>query len=302
MLNAVELFIRALEQEYGYSPHTIRAYERDLNLFVKTVPESVLADVSLLNVEHCREWLWQRQQQELSPRTIARGVATLKSFGKWLERQGHVAGNPASRLKSPKPGQSLPRVLSRAQMERILQRFETLASGGDPAAIRDHALIELLYATATRVSEVCGLQVRDVDLHERVIRVLGKGSVERTVPFGIPAQQAMNRYRSEARAQLLDTASSHNQQAWFVGADGAALTPEAVYRLVAKHLADEPGSGPRGPHVLRHTAATHLLDGGADLRVVQELLGHASLESTQVYTHVSTERLAERYQNSHPRA
>ncbi|WP_217131916.1 tyrosine recombinase XerC [Leucobacter chinensis] len=303
MNEAIERFLCALDQEYGYSEHTVRAYARDLSQFEQTVGDEAQHDIAQLTLDDCREWVWRRQQEGLSQRTLARGVATLKSFGGWLERSGTVPGNPASRLRAPKPGKSLPRVLTEDQMERMLSAVEVLASSGDPLAIRDHALFELLYATGARVSELCGLERRGVDLRERTIRVLGKGGSERIVPFGIPAQRAMRRYLEEARPTLAARATTKSDHDWwFLGPRGGMMRPEAVYRVVSAHLAEEPGSGPRGPHVFRHTAATHLLDGGADLRVVQEMLGHRSLESTQVYTHVSTERLAERYRTSHPRA
>lgn len=331
---AIEGFLSAVGYEYGYSPRTVQAYRRDLEQFAVFAndendggdpsadgrtghgsSEEVLEgatrtaqpafDVELLDVELMRAWLWERQQRGLAASTLARNVATLKSFGRWLEQRRLVPGNPASRLQAPKQSRSLPRVLSEAQIAGILARAEQRALGGDPEALRDRAVLELLYAAALRVSELCGLTLDALDLRERTVRVLGKGGKERVAPFGAPAAQALAGYLASARHALAaraDERAAEAAAALFLGNRGQSLSTDAVYRLVSRQLAHEPGSGPRGPHTLRHTAATHLLDGGADLRVVQEMLGHASLGSTQIYTHVSTEKLAQAYRQAHPRA
>jgi len=308
---AIAGFLSAVEFEYGYSPLTVKGYGRDLRDFAafavaecgEAAPRSASAlDVSVIDLELLRAWLWRRQQRGLAPSTLSRNVATLKSFGKWLEHRRLVPSNPASRLKSPKKSRSLPRVLSEDQVGQILDRAAARARTGDPGEIRDRAVLELLYATALRVSELCGLTLAGLDLRERTVQVLGKGGKERVVPLGGPAAQTVGGYLEHARPQLVALAGSDDSGRVFLGNDGRALTSHAVYRLVSRELAQEPGSGPQGPHVLRHSAATHLLNGGADLRVVQEMLGHASLGSTQIYTHVSTERLAETYRQAHPRA
>lgn len=298
----VSKFLAAVNTEYGYSEHTVRAYERDLNQFTEFLTQQGIESPQKISTEHCREWLWIRQQDGLSPRTIARNVASLKSFGRWLEQRGEIAGSFSSRLRAPKAGSSLPRVLSADQIARILDRFERRAASGDPEDSRDRAVFELLYATGLRVSELCSVKLSDIDRENRLIRVMGKGGKERTVPYGGPAGDALATYLADARPALEARAQGNHPEQVFLGNDGLTLSTSAVYRLVSSQLADEPGSGPRGPHTLRHTAATHLIDGGADLRVVQELLGHSSLASTQVYTHVSMERLAERYTQAHPRA
>jgi integrase/recombinase XerC len=172
------------------------------------------------------------------------------------------------------------------------------AGTGDPISLRDLAIIELLYASALRVSELTSLDLGAVDLSRLTVRVMGKGSKERVVPFGVPAKNAIAAYLDQGRPRLLGGPTS----AIFLGARGGRVNSRAVYQLVASLLAEIPGSGPSGPHALRHTAATHLLDGGADLRAVQEMLGHASLGTTQIYTHVSAERLKESYRTAHPRA
>jgi integrase/recombinase XerC len=184
-------------------------------------------------------------------------------------------------------------------MEEILQALIARAETEDPVALRDWAMVEVLYATALRVSELVGMRLENLTLPERTLRVVGKGNKERVVPFGIPAEGALRRYLEAGRPTLLAGGDSPHV---FVTSTGKALGPRTVYQVVAAILSQYPGSGPVGPHTLRHTAATHLLDGGADLRSVQELLGHASLGTTQIYTHVSTERLSAAYQQAHPRA
>lgn len=303
---AVDAFIEATRFEYGYSEHTVRSYRRDLTNFAEYAAEQGAPTLEQLDLELLRSWLWKRQQLGLAPATIARHVATLKSFGGWLESRRLVPGNPASRLRTPKTPKSLPRVLTKEQIARVLERAEARTLEGDPQHIRDHAILELLYSSALRVSELTSLQLTGYDRRARSVRVLGKGNKERVVPLGAPASRALERYLAAGRDELLsrgDARYSPTQTALFIGnRDGAPLNASAVYRLVSRELDNEPGGGPRGPHTLRHTAATHLLDGGADLRVVQEILGHATLSSTQVYTHVSMERLAETYRQAHPRA
>lgn len=308
---AVTAFLDATRLEYGYSEHTIRSYRRDLLGFIEHAATLDAVELNSLDLELMRSWLWERQQLGLAPATIARNVATLKSFGSWLESRSLVPGNPASRLRTPRAPRSLPRVLSQEQMTRVLERVSARAATGDPEQVRDHAVLELLYSSALRVSELTTLQLSGFDRRERTVRVFGKGGKERVVPLGAPASRALERYLMEARAVLLarspgpagDRPLVSPEPAFFIGnRNGSPLNTGAVYRLVSRELELEPGGGPSGPHTFRHTAATHLLDGGADLRVVQEMLGHASLSSTQVYTHVSMERLAETYKQAHPRA
>ena len=243
-----------------------------------------------------RDWLWRSSQAGLAKSSLARRAAAARSFTAWLARTDATTGDAATRLKAPKSDHHLPRVLTREQMTGILDRVAERAETGDPVGIRDRAITELLYASALRVSELTGLSLGDVDLGRLTVRVLGKGSKERVVPFGVPAKVALEQWLT-VRGALAE-----HPQAFFVGARGQRLTSRTVYELVSSLLATVPGAGPSGPHTLRHTAATHLLDGGADLRSVQELLGHASLATTQLYTHVSTERLRESYRTAHPRA
>jgi integrase/recombinase XerC len=254
-----------------------------------------VADVDL---ELLRDWLWQAAQEGLAKSTLARRTAAVRSFTVWALGTGLVSTDAALRLRAPKADQHLPRVLTRQQVEGILDSLTVLAATGDPLAQRNVAMVELLYASALRVSELAGLDVDRIDRERHTVRVMGKGSKERVVPFGAPAGRALSRYLDDGRCGLLIEPTP----AVFLGARGKRVSTRIVYQLVAGLLAEIPGTGPSGPHALRHTAATHLLDGGADLRAVQEMLGHASLGTTQIYTHVSAERLKESYRLAHPRA
>ena len=298
--SAIDRFAVHLQVERGYSPQTVRAYRSDLRGLGVFATERGAATTEGITLDLLRDWLWQGAQQGLSKATLARRSAAAKGFSAWAARIDGSSTDPAVRLRAPKADKTLPRVVDRRQMDALLHRLAERAHDGDhPDALRDLAVIELLYATGIRVSELTGLDVDDVDLERLTVRVLGKGAKERVVPFGVPAKDAVVDYLRRARPVL---ATATSGPALLLATRGGRLGPRAVYRLVAGLLADIPGGGPSGPHALRHTAATHLLDGGADLRAVQELLGHASLGTTQIYTHVSTERLKESYRIAHPRA
>jgi integrase/recombinase XerC len=297
---AIEEHVRALELERGVSPHTLRAYRGDLLTLTEFVEEcGAEPDPALLDLELLREWVWWQNEQGLAASTLARRTSTVRGFTAWLARTGRAPSDAGARLKSPRADRHLPRVLSRAQVDAVLEELAARASTDDPLAVRDLAIVELLYASALRVSELVGLDLDRVDAQRRTVRVLGKGAKERIVPYGLPAQRALSAYLETARPALATPASG---AALFLGPRGARESARGVYALVSRLLADRGGSGPAGPHTFRHTAATHLLDGGADLRAVQEILGHASLGTTQIYTHVSAERLASVYRTAHPRA
>ncbi|PPF63362.1 recombinase XerC [Clavibacter michiganensis] len=300
---AIDDFVSYLVGERGYSPHTVRAYRSDLAALASFAALKTIDDTDELTLEVYRDWLWAASQSGLSKATLARRSATAKSFSAWLSRSTEKTTDAASRLRAPKPDRSLPRVLSREAMDTVLDSLAARAVDGEPVALRDLAIVELLYASALRVSELVGIDTGDLDLDRRTVRVLGKGSKERVVPFGQPAHLAVADYLQRGRPALAARASDGAaSSAVYLGARGARLGARSVYAIVSKLLLDVPGSGPEGPHAFRHTAATHLLDGGADLRAVQEMLGHASLGTTQIYTHVTTERLRETYRQAHPRA
>jgi len=328
---AIDDYERHLRVERGYSPQTVRAYRADLTALAAFAAERGVDSAAELTLDFYRDWLWEGSQRGLAKSTLARRSASARGFSAWLartsaypapssalpansnsaededesdapsEREDSGAGvvDAAARLRAPKADKTLPRVITRGQMDGILTGLAARADEGDPGSIRDVAVVELLYAAGVRVSELTGLDVDDVDLDRLTLRVVGKGSKERVVPFGVPALRAVQRWLNEGRPRFAVAGSG---PALFLGSRGGRMGSRAVYELVAGLLADVPGGGPSGPHALRHTAATHLLDGGADLRAVQELLGHASLGTTQIYTHVSSERLKEAYRLAHPRA
>ena len=298
LTRAIDAFVRQLGIEGGLSYNTARAYRTDLTDLAGFAARHGATTLDQLDLELLRDWLWEASNAGLTKSTLARRTAAVRAITDWARRTGLLSVDPALRLRAPKADHHLPRVLTRAQMEAILDSLAGLAASGDPVAQRNLAIVELLYASAIRVSELVGLDVDRVDLSRLTVRVTGKGAKERVVPFGVPAKDALAAYLEAARPVLLVEPTP----AVFLGSRGGRLGSRTVYALVAGLLADLPGTGPSGPHALRHTAATHLLDGGADLRAVQELLGHASLGTTQLYTHVSTERLRESYRTAHPRA
>ncbi|WP_217183787.1 tyrosine-type recombinase/integrase [Streptomyces sp. AC495_CC817] len=313
---ATEAFTDHLTQVRRLSPATVRAYRSDLRDLADSVESggavgvldsgsesggSARVPVGAIDLEVLRDWLWRATQRGDARSTLARRAAAARSFFSWAQEQQLIAHDPSVRLIAPKRGRTLPTVASQDAMTALLDRQRDAASGGDPIALRDHAILELLYGAGIRVSELCGLDIDDLDLDRGTARVLGKGAKERVVPFGAPARDAIGAYRTRGRPALASRAAA-GTPALFLGSRGARLGPRAVYGLVAEVLAPVVGAETIGPHALRHTAATHLLDGGADLRAVQEILGHASLGTTQIYTHVSSERLAATYRLAHPRA
>ena len=295
-----EAYLRHLAEVRRLSPATVRAYRSDLTDLIHACGD---IDLAVVDLDNLREWLWQAVQRGDSRATIARRTAAVRGFFAWAAESGIVPTDPSLRLVSPKRGRTLPKVATADVMDSVLERLGSTAAEGDPLALRDHAILELLYGAAVRVSELCGLDVDDLDHDRRTARVLGKGSKERVVPFGLPAQRAVEAYLVRGRPALLvrRTDVPAASSALFLGARGGRIGPRAVYDLVSRELGPELGAQV-GPHALRHSAATHLLDGGADLRAVQEILGHASLGTTQIYTHVSSERLAASYRLAHPRA
>ncbi|WP_439661079.1 tyrosine recombinase XerC [Lentzea sp. HUAS TT2] len=292
---------RHLMLERDLSPHTVRAYIGDavalLGHVAGNIPEN--ADVQRIDLTNLRSWLAAQRTAGASRTTLARRAAAARAFTAWAHRAGHLASDPGPRLAAPRPHRTLPSVLREDQAKDALSAVSSGASQGDPVALRDQAVVELLYATGIRVAELCGLDLDDVDYSLRVIRVLGKGGRERTTPFGVPAERALRRWVDEGRNALV---APDSPPAVFLGARGGRLNQRAVRTLVHEVVAVVPDAPDIGPHGLRHSAATHLLEGGADLRTVQELLGHATLATTQLYTHVTVERLKAIHDRTHPRS
>ncbi|TNM41121.1 tyrosine recombinase XerC [Nocardioides albidus] len=291
---------RHLVAERDLARHTVRAYVGDIAGMLEHAGRLGLGDVTELDLRTLRSWLAKQQSLGLSRTTLARRATAARVFTAWLARTGRTASDVGSALGSPRPHRTLPGVLRVDEATRLIGAATELAAEDDSAVgLRDVAMLELLYATGMRVGELCGLDVDDVDRDRNVVRVFGKGRKERTVPFGHPAAAALDRWLAHGRSTLARPGSG---PALFLGARGGRIDQRAVRTLVHRRLADVPGAPDLGPHGLRHSAATHLLEGGADLRSVQELLGHASLATTQRYTHVTTDRLRRAYQQAHPRA
>ncbi len=295
---AVTKYTRELADVRRLSPATVSAYGGDLRDLTAAVGD---IDVREIDLEALREWLWAATRRGDARSTLARRTAAARGFFAWAVENGHVGTDPALRLTAPRRGRPLPKVATAGAMESVLADAGARADADatDPIALRDAAVLELLYASALRVSELCGVDVDDVDAARRTVRVMGKGRKERVVPYGAPAAHALDAYLVRGRPQLASIGAA--TPALFLGARGARLGARTAYDVVSRAVGPAVGAA-AGPHTLRHSAATHLLDGGADLRTVQELLGHASLGTTQIYTHVSAERLAAAYRLAHPRA
>lgn len=291
-------FLVHLAQVRRLSPATIRAYRSDLADLAASSGNPSMADIDL---ETLRDWLWESTRRGDARATLARRTAAARSFFGWAKEEERIDADPSLRLVAPKRGRTLPTVAAAESLQGLLDGVRASAAEGDPVLLRDSAILELLYGSGMRVSELCGLAVDDIDLDRGTARVLGKGAKERVVPFGAPARDAVAAYLRRARPALI-ARSRMPSPALFRGVRGGEIGPRAVYELVARLLGPVVGAETVGPHALRHSAATHLLDGGADLRAVQEILGHASLGTTQIYTHVSAERLTATYRLAHPRA
>lgn len=293
----IERFRDHLALELGRSEHTVRAYVGDVESladFARARGVDVVADVTLLDL---RAWLADQERRGLSRSTLARRSASARVFTEWAVERGTLPTDVGARLASPKRGHRLPSVLTADQAAAVLDAAGEAVDS--PLGLRDLAILETLYATGIRVGELVGLDVDDIDLTRRTLRVLGKGGRERTVPFGLPAEQAIQAWLADGRPAL---ATDGSAAAAYLGARGRRIDPRTVRTVVHRTVAAVEGAADIGPHGWRHTSATHVLEGGADLRAVQEILGHASLATTQIYTHVSVERLRKTYAQAHPRA
>nr|WP_245346993.1 tyrosine recombinase XerC [Arthrobacter stackebrandtii] len=299
LARAVDGYERYLRAERGRSEHTIRAYRGDLDTLLIHMVADGATDWSQLDLASMRRWLGEQNTAGLARATLSRRASVARNFTAWAEREGIISLDPALRLKAPKLEKTLPAVLQQQQLTRLLDGMAAAARDLDPVALRDLAVVELLYATGIRVGELAGLDIDGVNRERRTVTVLGKGDKERAVPFGVPADTALGRWLAHGRGKLLQP---HSGAALFLGMRGGRIDPRTVRKFVDRGLASLGDTSATGPHALRHSAATHLLDGGADLRAVQEILGHSSLATTQLYTHVSVERLREGYRSAHPRA
>ncbi len=299
MARALGDYERHLTLERDLTMHTVRAYLGDVAGLLDHAHRLGHGDLTDLDLRTLRSWLAKQQTRGRSRTTIARRATAVRVFTAWLARTGRTPTDVGSSLGSPKAHRTLPAVLRADEASDLIAAAVEAADDGSPVGLRDVAMLELLYATGIRVGELVGLDVDDVDHERDVVRVLGKGRKERTVPFGRPAARAVDSWTRHGRPALVADGAG---AALFLGARGRRIDQRAVRTVVHRRIAEVPGAPDIGPHGLRHTAATHLLEGGADLRSVQELLGHASLATTQRYTHVTTDRLRRAYQQAHPRA
>ncbi|WP_301925071.1 tyrosine recombinase XerC [Corynebacterium glaucum] len=290
---AAEDFAEHARLVLGRSENTVRAYQSDLALLAGVV--DVFADFTL---ENLRLWLADAVAQGKARSTLARRTASVRAFSSWAYHQGYLEADVAARLVTPKINRQLPTVVRPETAEEMVSGSNPVDEPADsPEALRDRAMLELLYATGIRVGELTGLNVGDVDLVRHVAKVTGKGNKQRVVPFGVPAARTVEEWLDGGRPELADD----DEAALFVGSRGKRIDQRQVRRVVER-AAQRAGASDVTPHSMRHSAATHLLEGGADLRVVQELLGHSSLQTTQIYTHVSAQRLKKVYDQAHPRA
>jgi integrase/recombinase XerD len=292
-------FLAYLELERGLSRNTLEAYRSDLQQYGEflarrgTDPLAVMpADLASFVTELADG---REDRPAVAPATLQRKIACLRSFYRHLRRDGILDRDPTSELRAPRSRQRLPKVLSRDEVARLLQQ----PRGSSPGAIRDRALLETMYACGLRASEAIGLEVSDVDLEAGILRARGKGSKERIVPIGTKAIESLNDYLDRARPRLV---GDRDQPRLFVNLRGGGLSRQGLYKIVQGHARSAGLEQRMSPHTLRHTFATHLLAGGCDLRSLQEMLGHADIGTTQVYTHLSAERLRDVYFDAHPRA
>jgi integrase/recombinase XerC len=278
--------------------NSIRGYVSDLQSFLAHIEKLNITEFSDLELKHVRSWLANLQTTGAARSTLARRIVSMRAFTGWAYRNGWLSSDIAASLVVPKPHRTLPDVLNQSDAQQMIDALiERNMETHTAKSRRDLAIVEVLYASGARVSEICGLDMRDLDQSRQTIKVLGKGNKERVVPLGGPAMTAINDYLSNARPEFANESSG---DAIFLGSRGKRIDQRTVREIVYRATAEV--GVKMGPHGLRHSAATHLLEGGADLRTVQEILGHSSLATTQIYTHVSPERLKSAYDQAHPRA
>lgn len=296
----LKAFNRHLTSERDLSVHTVRAYIGDLESLLAHLETLKVDQIAQLELNHLRSWLANQQIKGGARTSLSRRITSIRLFTKWAVKNNYLAKDVGTTLATPKGHRILPDVLEIDEAKTAMDSLATRASEEQtPLSLRDVAIVEMLYATGARVGELCGLDFNDIDYDRQTIRVLGKGNKERTIPFGNPALRALASWLKHGRDQI---AQSQSGDAVFIGARGKRIDQRTVRTVVYQALSAIEGIERMGPHALRHSAATHLLEGGADLRTVQEILGHASLATTQIYTHVSTERLQKAFKQAHPRA
>ncbi|EWG11946.1 tyrosine recombinase XerC [Cytobacillus firmus] len=293
---SLKLFIEYLQIEKNYSQYTIEHYQHDISEFFMFMSEQAISDLTKVEYQDVRIFLTDLFDRKMSRKSVARKISSLRSFFKFLLREEIVSENPFALVSIPKAQKKLPEFFYEEEMKQLFDACES----STPLGQRNKALLELLYATGIRVSECSQIRLKDLDMHLSTVLVRGKGSKERYVPFGSFAQDAIDTYINHGRKELL--ANGNSQENLFLNARGGPLTARGIRTILDRIIEKSSLTGTIHPHMLRHTFATHLMANGADMRTVQELLGHAFLSSTQVYTHVTNEYLKKTYMAHHPRA
>jgi integrase/recombinase XerC len=300
----IERYVNYLQYERNASPHTVRNYRSDLLQFRDYLAQgraTAAVDVRSVDALRIRGFLGVLFEKQEKKSSIARKLSAVRAFFKFLRREGVLPENPSTMVSTPKQDKTLPRIMTEEEMNNFLDRVAEASKTGDPAMRRDRAMLELLYASGLRVSELVGLELRSVNFGDGMVLVRGKGRKERIVPFGSKAKQALEDYLP-ARQRILQERKKSGQQALFLNLWGERLTTRSVDRLVKKYVRQYGPAVKASPHSLRHAFASHLLTEGADLRAIQEMLGHTSLSTTQKYTQVSIKQLIDVYDKTHPKA
>ncbi|GAA1742872.1 tyrosine recombinase XerC [Rothia terrae] len=303
-VQAVRAFERFLTYEKHRSPQTIRAYVSDITSLLGYAKRHGVMELEEITIEHMRGWLGTHYAGNSARSSMARRASSLRTFFSWAEEEQLITQNPSLALVTAAKNKYLPEVLSKQHMETLLTSLQEQLqlAPRDAKLLRLIAVVELLYATGMRISELTGLNLSSIDRENLTMRVIGKGNKERVVPFGKPAMDALNQWVMRGRPQWFPHETSATIEALFIGPQGKRANPRQIREDLTRLLRQLDNTNASGAHVFRHTAATHLVEGGADIRSIQELLGHSSLATTQIYTHVSIDRLAGTYAGAHPRA
>ena len=303
MKEIIKKYLRYLRVERRYSDHTIRAYRSDLEQYLEWCAQLQECEPDSVDPEEAdrlsiRLWLGSLDEEGIARSSVTRKAAAVRSFYRYAFKRGHLNKNPANLLILPKPNRRLPHTVRPEEIHRMME----LADGSDPRSLQERAILELFYSTGIRVSELAGLNLEHLNLPHRQINVLGKGAKERIVPLGERALEALGRHLDQRPELFGPRTDADARKALFLAASGQRIYPRALQKLVRSYLDRTSEVIRKSPHVLRHSFASHMLDAGADIRVIKEFLGHANLSATQIYTHTSVDRLKRVYEQAHPRA
>jgi integrase/recombinase XerD len=295
MKKILEQFLNHLSVEVGLTSNTIESYRRDLQRYIKFLEETKIGPVDSITAEHITDFMALRSRRELAANTIARNLSSIRRFHGFLVMEGYSNSNPAGVLEPPRQWRKLPTVLSHDEMEKLV----TQPAGDNPLSMRDKAILEFLYATGVRISELIGIKTKDLLAEVELVRVLGKGRKERIIPIGQKALTSVQKYLEDGRPTL---AKEYSEDVLFLNSRGRPFSRMGLWKVLRKYVILAGIRKRVSPHTIRHSFATHLLEGGADLRAVQEMLGHADISTTQIYTHLDREYVKQEYRQYHPRS